>query len=187
MNKLPPFKFFALQNFPFIEEDFDTLKNYELMCKIVEYIKKNIVPTVDEHTEQIDNLLNWFDNLDVQEEIDTKLDEMAESGELADIIAQYLQLAGVLAFDTLDDLVNAENIVNGSICRTLGTESLNDGYGAFYKIRELINTDVVDGVNLVAIANYNNLVAEKIKAGTIGPTVPMYLRPSYAEQNKKGN
>ena len=163
MNKLPPFKFFALQNFPFIEEDFDTIKNYELMCNIVEYIKKNIVPVVDEHTEQIDNLLNWFDNLDVQEEIDNKLDEMAESGELADIIAQYLQLAGVLAFDTLDDLVNAENIVSGSICRTLGTESLNDGYGAFYKIRELINTDVVDGVNLVAIANYNNLVAEKIK------------------------
>ena len=31
------------------------------------------------------------------------------------------------------------------------------------------------------------IVAEKIKAGTIGPTVPMYLRPSYAEQNKKGN
>ena len=163
MNKLPPFKFFALQNFPFIEEDFDTLKNYELMCKIVEYIKKNIVPVVDEHSEQIDNLLNWFDNLDVQEEIDNKLDEMAESGELADIIAQYLQLAGVLAFDTLDDLVNAENIVSGSICRTLGTESLNDGYGNFYKIREIENTDVVDGVNLVAIANYNNLVAEKIK------------------------
>ena len=90
MNKLPPFKFFALQNFPFIEEDFDTLKNYELMCKIVEYIKKNIVPTVDEHTEQIDNLLNWFDNLDVQEEIDNKLDEMAESGELAEIINEQL-------------------------------------------------------------------------------------------------
>lgn len=163
MNKLPPFKFFALQNFPFIEEDFDTIKNYELMCKIVEYIKKNIIPVIDEQSEQIDNLLNWFDNLDVQEEIDNKLDEMAESGELADIIAQYLQLAGVLAYDTLDDLVNAENIVSGSICRTLGTESLNDGYGNFYKIRELINTDVVDGVNLVAIANYNNLVAEKIK------------------------
>lgn len=86
MNKLPPFKFFALQNFPFIEEDFDTIKNYELMCKIVEYIKKNIIPVIDEQSEEIDNLLNWFNNLDVQEEVDNKLDEMAESGELADII-----------------------------------------------------------------------------------------------------
>jgi tRNA threonylcarbamoyl adenosine modification protein YeaZ len=29
------------------------------------------------------------------------------------------------------------------------------------------------------------IVAEKIKADTIDPTVPMYLRPSYAEQNQK--
>ena len=31
MKKLPPFKFFMLQNFPFIEYDFDALTNYELM------------------------------------------------------------------------------------------------------------------------------------------------------------
>ena len=29
------------------------------------------------------------------------------------------------------------------------------------------------------------IVAEKIKHDSISPTVPMYLRPSYAEQNKK--
>ncbi len=31
------------------------------------------------------------------------------------------------------------------------------------------------------------IVAQKISDGTMGPTVPMYLRPSYAEQNNKGN
>lgn len=31
------------------------------------------------------------------------------------------------------------------------------------------------------------IVAEKIISDNIPPTVPMYLRPSYAEQNKKGN
>ena len=31
------------------------------------------------------------------------------------------------------------------------------------------------------------IVAEKIISDNISPTVPMYLRPSYAEQNKKGN
>ncbi len=30
------------------------------------------------------------------------------------------------------------------------------------------------------------IVAENIISGNIAPTVPMYLRPSYAEQNKKG-
>jgi len=29
-------------------------------------------------------------------------------------------------------------------------------------------------------------VAQKIANDTIAPVVPMYLRPSYAEENKKG-
>ena len=31
------------------------------------------------------------------------------------------------------------------------------------------------------------IVKQKIAAGDIAPVVPMYLRPSYAEQNKKEN
>lgn len=86
---LPPFKWFALQNFPFIENTFDALTNYELMCKIVEYLntvaqKTNVLGT------EVEQLVNWFNNLDVQDEIDNKLDEMAESGELAEIINQEI-------------------------------------------------------------------------------------------------
>ena len=44
-NKLTPFRFFCLTNFPFIEEDFDSLTNYELLCKIVEYLNKVINTT----------------------------------------------------------------------------------------------------------------------------------------------
>ena len=39
-KKLPPFKGWTLENFPFIEADFDALTNYELICKITEYINK---------------------------------------------------------------------------------------------------------------------------------------------------
>ena len=37
------------------------------------------------------------------------------------------------------------------------------------------------------LKNGIKIVAEKIFSDNIYPTVPMYLRPSYAEQNKKGN
>jgi tRNA threonylcarbamoyl adenosine modification protein YeaZ len=37
------------------------------------------------------------------------------------------------------------------------------------------------------LTNGIKIVAEKIFSDNICPTVPMYLRPSYAEQNKKGN
>ena len=88
MNKLSPFKWFVLQNFPFIEADFDALTNYELMCKVVEYLNKTIDKT-NELGEQVEILTNWFNNLDVQEEINNKLDAMVESGELQEIIADF--------------------------------------------------------------------------------------------------
>lgn len=171
-NNLPPFKWFVLQNFPFIEADFDAITNYQLYCKIVEYVNKisNDVNSIGTQTENLTNAFtelqnyvnNYFDNLDVQDEIDNKLDEMAENGELTEIIAQYLQLAGVLAFNTLNDMKDAENLINGSITKTLGTVSYNDGYGHFYKIRTLLNTDVIDNDNIVALSNYPTLIAEKI-------------------------
>ena len=100
-KKLPPFKWFVLQNFPFIEADFDAITYYQLLCKIVEYLNKVIDEnnTIGEQTERLTEALNelqeyvnnYFDDLDVQEEIDNKLDEMAESGELAEIVEKFLK------------------------------------------------------------------------------------------------
>ena len=105
---------------------------------------------------------NYFANLDIQTEIDNKLDEMAESGQLAEIIAQYVELGCIYGYDTISNMAAAENLTEGSICKTLGQTAYNDGKGAFYRIRALLNTDVVDGVNIVTITDSDNLVAEKI-------------------------
>ena len=171
-KKLPPFKWFVLQNFPFIEADFDAITYYQLLCKIAEYLNKVIDDNnlIGEQTEKLTNAYNelqeyvnhYFDNLDIQQEVNNKLDEMAESGQLTDIIAQYLRLAGILVFDNIEDLKNATNLVDGSSARTLGTESYNDGYGNYYKIRQILNTDVIDNVNIIALSNYNNLIAERL-------------------------
>ena len=189
-KKLPPFKWFVLQNFPFIEADFDAITYYQLLCKIVEYLNKVIDENnaIGEQTENLTNAFNelqdyvnhYFDNLDVQEEINNKLDEMAEGGQLADIIAQYLGLAGVLAFDTVADLKIAENLTNGSIARTLGYSNIQDTNGSFYKIRNVLNTDVIDNINIIALDNFNNLVAEKIKEKQSAISYkPTYLDEDY--------
>ena len=136
------------------------------------YLEKEVIPVVNNNAGAVEELQalyiqlkdyvdNYFENLDVQEEINNKLDDMAESGELADIIAQYLQLAGVLAYDTKALMKAAENLVDGSICKTLGDLTYNDGLGAFYKVREIQNIDVVDDNNIVALHD-PDLVAEKI-------------------------
>ena len=157
----------------------ESMSYYEALAWLVNYMEKTLLPAVNSNaaaTEELQRYYielkayvdDYFDNLDIQTEVDNKLDEMAESGELADLIAQYLELAGVLAYDTEADLAAAENVVNGSICRTLGKLTYGDGLGDFFKIREVTNEDTVDGINLIAITNNNTLVAERIPNGYIG-------------------
>ena len=147
------------------------------------YLEKEVIPAVNNNAEAVTELQglytqlkdyvdHYFENLDVQEEINNKLDEMAESGELTDIIAQYLQLAGVLAYDTKTAMKTATNLVNGSIAKTLGSSTFKDGKGEFYKVREVLNTDDIDDENIIALAD-ENLVAEKVPNNFIKITTNM--------------
>ena len=118
-KKLTPFKLQVLENFPFIDEDFDAITNYELLCKVVEYLNKTNI-NVDSLSNKVDTLnnkvvefQNYFDNLDVQEEINNKLDEMAESGELAEIINNYLNINITVAFPTYNS--NGEEITGQDV------------------------------------------------------------------------
>ena len=174
--KLTPFKMQVLQSFPFIDADFDALTNYELLCKVVEYLNIT-VDNVNYLDDEVNNYIikfnelksyvdNYFDNLDVQEEINNKLDEMAESGQLTDIIAQYLGLAGMITFDTVADMKLAENLVNGSKCQTLGYYNISDGGNALYKIRTKTISDTPDDAFIIEL-NDNTLVAELVYFDTV--------------------
>lgn len=99
-KNLCPFKWFVLQNFPFIEADFDAITNWQLFCKLGEEMNK-IIEKVNQAGEQTENLTNafielqnyvnnYFENLDIQEEVNTKLDEMAGDGTLEEIINQEI-------------------------------------------------------------------------------------------------
>lgn len=170
-TKIPLFRRCVIQNFPFIEEDFDALTDYGLLCKVVEYLNK-VINQTNTNSEQVEELStafnslksyvdNYFDNLDVQDEINTKLEAMAASGQLADIISQYLNSTAIFGYDSVADMKSAENLVAGSYARTLGYYSANDGGGALYKIRAITNDDTVDEAFIVEMAD-DDLVAEMI-------------------------
>lgn len=145
----------------------------EQLVWLCNYLTQTIIPTINNNAEAVkevqdlvlqlqEYINNYFDNLDVQEEINNKLDEMAESGVLSDIIQEYLEVASILAYNTLNDLKSASNLINGSFVKTYGNESLYDGFGRFYKIREKTLSDIPDDINIIALTNYGNLVAELI-------------------------
>ena len=154
--KLTPFKMQILQTFPFIDADFDAITNYELLCKVVEYLNitvDNVNLLESDFKVLYDYVHDYFNNLDVQEEINNKLDIMAENGELTDIIAQYLGLAGMITFDNVAEMKNATNLVNGSKCKTLGFHTVGDKGSALYKVRNITNEDNVDEMTIIALNN----------------------------------
>lgn len=167
-KKLCPFKGWALENFPFIEADFDAITNYELLCKIIEYLNK----TSSQFNDMIDNinyLNNWFNNLDVQDEINNKLDEMTEDGTLEQIIEQFINSSTLWCYDNVESMKEATNLIDGSYARTLGYYEKNDGGSSIYKILEDQPDDYYETLNnglyaqLVVInntLNYNQFGAK---------------------------
>ena len=87
---LTPFRFWCQKVLPLVYDD--SLSYYELLCKVVDYLNKtmedvnlSIEDVTNLHTayEQLQAYVNnYFDNLDVQQEINNKLDQMVEDGTL---------------------------------------------------------------------------------------------------------
>ena len=84
-----------------------------------------------------------FSDLNVQSEIDHKLNEMVADGTLAEIIDAYLQTNVAWTFDTVADMKAAENLVAGAYAQTLGYNSVGDGGGAIYLITDTLTDDCV--------------------------------------------
>ena len=177
VEKVKPTGLFTNYIYKAIPLAFDeSMSYYETLCGLLAYLKDTVIPALNNNADaiaevqelmtQLQNYVdNYFDNLDVQEEINTKLDEMAESGVLEEIMADYLDTRAVFGFDTVADMKLATNLTNGSFARTLGYYSVNDGGAAKYKIRTKTNDDVVDEGSIIAIGT--TLVAELINDGEI--------------------
>ena len=157
---LTPFKMCIIDNFPFIEADFDAITNYQLLCKVVEYLNK-VIASENEQNKAIKEIQDFLNTLDLQDEVDKKLDEMAESGELQEIIASYLNANAIWGFDNVASMKTATNLINGSYAKTLGYYAKNDGGGATYKIRTITNDDVVNEMDIIELAD-DTLIAELV-------------------------
>lgn len=100
MNDLRPFRFWCQKVLPLVYED--SLSYYELLCKVVDYLNKTMenVNKLSENFDELQKSFNtlkkyieeYFDSLDLQEEVNKKLDEMAEDGTLASLVYGRLKL-----------------------------------------------------------------------------------------------
>ena len=112
-NTLKPFRFWCQKVLPLVYDD--SLSYYELLCKVVEYLNKTMedVETLNDDVTglynayvQLQNYVNdYFSTLDVQQEINNKLDSMVEDGTLDSILLPYFNEYK----SDIDSVVNTQN------------------------------------------------------------------------------
>ena len=92
------FRFWCQKVLPAVYDD--SLSYYELLCKVVNHLNE-VVKYLDTTGENVGKLYSafihlqdyvnsYFDNLDISEEINAKLDSMVASGELGESIINYI-------------------------------------------------------------------------------------------------
>lgn len=125
----------------------ESLSYYEALCSMLSYLRDTVMPAVNDNAEALDELQKlfvelekyvdeYFENLDVQEEINNKLDAMAEAGTLQEIIGSYLALKSLLVFSTVEEMKQSTNLIVGSSAKTLGFYEEGDNGGGVYTVVE---------------------------------------------------
>ena len=146
-------KNWVFQNFPFLENDFDALTDYELFCKMVEYAK-SLAITNEKFISELKN----------------DLDTMYNEGKFDSLIEEIINLQVTFTFNNVSDMQLATNLVNNSFVKTMGFYNIGDGGQAYYKVREKTLSDIVDDITIISLSS-NDIVAELIKPSVIKPEI----------------
>ena len=169
---LTPFKGFVLENFPFIEADFDAITNYQLLCKVIEYLN-NVISNQNTVQELGTDLVNAYNSL--VDAVNSSINEFetditTDFNNLHDFVDNYFEnnfpalvnstldemaedgtLENLLndtahltkSYDTYTDMIaDSEHFTNGLRLKTLGYYTINDGGGADYYVSNEMNNNV---------------------------------------------
>ena len=178
VEKLTPFTKMIMTIGTLPSSFYASMSYYESMVWLYEYLKNTIIPTVNNNGEAVEELQEKFLELKewvetyteetIPEEIENKLDEMAEDGTLTSLIEEYINKNAQLTFNNINEMKNAENITNGAFLKTYGYHEYNDYGSALYKARTITNEDVIDNMTIIALHD-NTLVAELIYENVLFP------------------
>ena len=175
------FRFWCQTVLPLVYDD--SLSYYELLNKVVDYLNATM-EDVDTMHEDVTNLFeaydelqgyvnSYFDNLDVQNEIDNKLDSMAANGRLSTLLSPYIPNLVEEWLDThitaTTPLVDNSLSVSGAAADAKVTgDRLNELDNAVYNITKLtFEQGVIDSGTITYGSNkfVRSDSAIKVKAG----------------------
>lgn len=144
-KNLTPFKSWLLLqintwgqvNFPFVESDFDELTNYGMLQKLMgavndvianeNLVEQDMTNLFNAFTELQSYVNNYFDNLDVQDEINNKLDDLVADGTLTTLIGNYVQPLIDAQNSIIESIRNeVQSVASGSPLVATSTSEMTD-------------------------------------------------------------
>lgn len=174
---LQPFRYWCQKVLPSVYDD--SLSYYELLCKVIDYLNKTMedvetlygdVTNLHTSYEQLQNYVNvYFSSLDVQNEINNKLDEMSNSGQLSNLFDKYFKFR-VIYFNSVDDMKKSTTLYNENIVFCSGYHNANDNGGGFYQISNTLNDNVFNESCLNNLYAYLITLEDKVNIKRYGVT-----------------
>ncbi len=181
---LQPFRFWCQKVLPLVYDN--SLSYYELLCKVVDYLNKTMedvgvlegdVTGLHEAYNKLQGYVNnYFSTLDVQEEINSKLDVMTENGTLSNLISVYVKTSPQYATNTSEMTDKTVLYINGS-----------DGYLYKWNGSAWVSTGVLYQSAVTPIAFYGALMRGTMKVSLENNTVTVTFSDNARLQTKNGN
>lgn len=177
LQPLRPFKLWVLQNFPFIEEDFDALTNYEMMCKIVAKLNE-VVDITNEQTQTFKYLEEEFVKLkNYVDEYLTGLDDIKAQIE---VINNTLDNIAITLNNHQEEITSLNNKIDSEINRVI--DIINNDYNQlknYVDYQDNILNEKIDNIQIGLIQIYDP---------TTGTTEPLQtvINNLYGLTNKDG-
>lgn len=156
---LQPFRYWCQKVLPLVYDD--SLSYYELLCKVVDYLNKTMedVETLhgdvsNLHTayEELQSYVNnYFSTLDVQEEINHKLDDMVENGTLSNLLKDTLHITSSPKFvSSVGEMTDKYTIYI----------LLTDGYMYYWNGTSFVSSGLKYSESEYSVINNNKLITK---------------------------
>lgn len=161
MNKqfkdLKYFKGWTLENFPFIEEDFDAITTYQFMCKIVEYLNEVIYnqKILDENGEMIKALV-----LELKEYVDKYLEDLTEIKEEITQIEDNISTLDGRVTENATNITNLDTKIDSEISslKAYTDNIVNTNYNTlkeYVDFQDSVLDEKIDNIQIGQIQVYN--------------------------------
>jgi hypothetical protein len=177
LQPLRPFKLWVLQNFPFIEEDFDALTNYEMMCKIVGKLNE-VVNITNEQTATFQYLSEEFTKL--KNYVDEYLVGLDDVKAQIELINTTLDNIAITLNDHQEEITSLNNKIDSEINRVINI--INSNYNRlkdYVDFQDNLLNEKIDNIQIGQIEIYDPT------SGTIKPLQEV-INNLYGLTNKDG-